>query len=150
MGASQPFSNGARPWPGKVSQHLHDSLYCFLAEPERIVDGDTIDFMVDVGFSIYPKVRVRLLSIDAPEIYGVKKESEEYQRGQEAVEYVEKWLDEHSNDAGQVAIRTYKGNERGKYGRYLVEIIDPLSDEGAERVLNEAMVDDGVAEPYEG
>lgn len=93
----------------------HDWKY--LVKLDRVVDGDTIDFDVDLGFNVRKKVRVRLKNIDTHEIYGVKKESEEYQKGKKEAEFVEEVL----KNADKLAIQSYK-NETGKFGRYLAEV----------------------------
>lgn len=64
----------------------------FRAWGERVVDGDTFDVFIDQGFRSYEYLRVRLDGIDTPEIFGVKEESEEFARGQEAKRFVEDYL----------------------------------------------------------
>ena len=60
-----------------------------------MVDGDTLDVVIDLGFYIKIKERIRLEGLDTPGIYGVPEGSEEYRRGLEAKEYVERRLDEN-------------------------------------------------------
>ena len=55
--------------------------YRYRAELDRVVDGDTLDVVIDLGFYIKIKERIRLEGIDAPEIYGVPQDSEEYPQG---------------------------------------------------------------------
>lgn len=117
----------------------------FKARPLRVVDGDTIDFMVDLGFSVYHRVRVRLNGVDAPEIYGVKRESEEYQRGKAASEFAEVWLEDNINEDGHCYITTHQ--QTGKFGRYLADVHSGID---YSRNLNEDLVDEGYAEIYEG
>jgi len=93
-------------------------LYSYEAEVLNVVDGDTYDFQVDLGFSTYKKLRIRLLEVDTAEIYGVKMESEEYKRGQKQKKFVTDKL----NSADKIVLKTYKNNETGKYGRYLAEV----------------------------
>jgi len=93
-------------------------LYSYEAELINVVDGDTYDFQVDLGFNTYKKMRVRLLEVDTAEIYGVKMESEEYKRGQRQKEFATDKL----NSADTIVLKTYKNNETGKYGRYLAEV----------------------------
>ena len=55
--------------------------YRYLSELDRVVDGDTLDVVIDLGFYIKIKERIRLEGVDTPEIYGVPQDSEEYRRG---------------------------------------------------------------------
>jgi len=61
--------------------------YRYRAELDRVVDGDTLDVVIDLGFYIKIKERIRLEGVNTPEIYGVPQDSEEYRRGMEAKEY---------------------------------------------------------------
>ena len=56
-------------------------MYQYKAEVVRIVDGDTIDVVIDLGFKITTNQRIRFARINTPETYTVKKNSEEYQKG---------------------------------------------------------------------
>jgi len=91
----------------------------------EIIDGDTLDFEVDLGFNITREMRVRLKGVDTAEIYGTQKESEEYQKGMKHKQYVAKWCDavvtSHDGDQWPFFLATYR-DETGKYGRYLAEI----------------------------
>lgn len=93
------------------------TLYEYSAELERVVDGDTYDLTVDLGFNVYKEIRIRMLGIDTAETYGVKKESDEYQRGIEQKRFVEAWFD----DAESISVKTKK-NDKGKYGRWLARV----------------------------
>jgi len=101
---------------------------------EKVVDGDTIDVMVDLGFGIYHKVRIRLFGIDTPEIYGRVTE-EEKEKGMKAKEFVEKWLE----SANELYIKTIK-DKKGKYGRYLGIVFNEK-----EEALNEILLNEGLA-----
>jgi len=93
----------------------HDWTY--IAELENIVDGDTLDFTVDLGFGTYKKIRVRLYGVDTNETYGVKKESEEYALGKAQAKFVQEWFESRDN----ITIETIK-DSKGKYGRYLARV----------------------------
>jgi micrococcal nuclease len=93
-------------------------MYEYKAKVLRVIDGDTIDFMVDMGFSVFRKIRIRLANVDTPEIYGVKKESAEYEEGMKASGITKGWLDSTNNE---VIIKTHK-DQTGKYGRYIAEV----------------------------
>lgn len=103
----------------------------YKAQITRVVDGDTLDADVDLGFHVHKRVRLRLLGVDTPEVYGVKKDSEEYNAGVSASAFVGKWLAEAPD---WLLIRTHK-DKQGKYGRWLAEVINPSTGE----MLNEAL-----------
>jgi micrococcal nuclease len=113
----------------------------YAAEVVRVVDGDTMDLLIDLGFKVSVKERVRLYGIDTPETYGVKRDSEEYAAGSLAKNYVLGWL---SNLGDRVVIRSHNGKAlgTGKYGRWIVEVF-PASGEGTS--LNEELVSSGNA-----
>lgn len=126
-----------------VSVLNEPKLWWYAARVLNVVDGDTLDLMVDLGFRNYSKIRVRLYGIDTPEVYGVKKDSEEYAKGLEASAYVQGWV---ATQEGVVYIRSHDGKAlhkaEGKYGRWIVEVFPT---EGRES-LNEALVTRGLAE----
>ena len=109
-------------------------LYYYKATCLRVVDGDTLDLSIDLGLSTFKKERVRLLNIDTSEIYGVKKDSEEYQKGMLSKVRVEELV--LGND---LTIKTSKDKKR-KYGRYLCEVY--IEDQK----LGEMLVKEGHAE----
>ena len=90
-------------------------MYTYNAVVTRIVDGDTIDVDVDLGFSVWlKKQRVRMMGIDTPE--SRTRDLEEKKYGLAAKEFLVKWT-----GAGELRIKTHK-DERGKFGRILGEI----------------------------
>jgi len=131
-----------------------EPTYVYKASVVRVVDGDTLDLFVDLGFRTWQKIRVRLYGVDTPETYGVKKESAEYEAGMAAKKFVEQWLGlviEESNEQychiilnpSPVTIRSHDGKElgQGKYGRWIVEVMR----EDDDCSLNEALLDEGHA-----
>ena len=110
-------------------------MYEYKASLDRVVDGDTIDVVVDIGFYTKIKERLRLAGIDAPEVYGAKKNSKEYLKGVEAKEYVEKRLQENNDE---MIIKTDKV---GKYRRWVALIF--LED--SKKTLNQELVEQGLA-----
>lgn len=90
-------------------------MYNYKAEMIRVVDANTIDLLVDLGFNIKVKIRVCLLDVNAPEIHGVKHDSAEYKQGIAATNYVLAWFE----DATALEVRTKK---TGKCGRWLGNI----------------------------
>lgn len=121
--------------------------YVYRAKVRRVVDGDTLDLAVDLGFKVHVHIRVRLYGINTPEKFGVKKGSPEYEAGVAASSFVEQWLNEHTVD-NDVVIRSIDGKPigQGKYGRWLVELYAESDDGTTEGILNEALVVSGHAE----
>lgn len=122
------------------------TLWNYWARLERIIDADTFDVTVDLGFGIYLRVRLRLFGIDAPEVYGVAHDSKEYAKGLEAREYVRDWVARNAtytekDRAPWFQIRSFDGNKLkgGKFGRWLALIY------AGGRVLNDDLVESGHA-----
>lgn len=116
-------------------------LWQYRADVQRIVDGDTLDLRIDLGFGIIltgDEARVRLRDVDTAEIFGTSKDSEEYAAGQRHKEFVEEWVTDGTDQEWPFFIETRKDDERGKYGRWLAVIIR-RSDEA---VLNDDLVDE--------
>ena len=87
-----------------------DKLYHYNAKVSRVVDGDTIDVVLDLGFDVSLKARVRFFGIDAPESRTRDKQEKRY--GLAAKRFVMDFI-----PVGSSAI--LKTKEKGKYGRYL-------------------------------
>jgi micrococcal nuclease len=113
-------------------------MYEYNAVIVKVVDGDTLDVLVDLGLEIFIKLRVRLYGIDTPEVYGVKHDSEEYAAGKKASDFVKK----HLPQGAKVTIRTIK-DKRGKYGRYLGKI--SFSSNGNKMDLSTLLLENGLA-----
>jgi micrococcal nuclease len=107
-----------------------------LASVARVVDGDTIDLDLDLGFSITLRQRVRLIGIDAPEVR--TRDAAEKARGQAAAAHVVRWFER----PGQVLVTTTKDD---KYGRMLAD----LYREGEPSLCTELLTL-GLAVPYRG
>ncbi len=114
-------------------------LFHYKASVDRIVDGDTIDVTLDLGFDIQLKGRIRFAGINAPE--SRTRDAVEKEAGLAAKRYVEDWTSALEN---KVIIQTTL-DDKGKYGRILGRI---LNDEG--ECLNDEMVSLGHATPYFG
>ena len=112
----------------------------FVEEVKNVVDGDTIDVVIDLGFDILFSSRVRLAGIDTPESRTTDKT--EKALGLEAKEYLKKQL----KDAKSVVIRTEKINSSEKYGR----ILGWVYVNGSSESLNNKMINDGYAWGYLG
>jgi micrococcal nuclease len=110
----------------------------------RVVDGDTIDVTIDLGFDLYKKERVRVAGVDTPEKR--TRDKEEKALGIDATN----WLKEKLNSAvagdDDLIIRTELVGGVGKYGRLLGWLY--IGDEKVS--LNEEMIGEGYAWPYDG
>ena len=106
----------------------------------NVVDGDTIDVEIDLGFDISFSSRVRLAGIDTPESRTTNKA--EKALGIEAKEYVKSKI----KDAKEVVIKTEKMDSSEKYGR----ILGWLFLDGSKVSVNEQMILDGYAWGYLG
>jgi micrococcal nuclease len=112
----------------------------YVKKVENVVDGDTIDVTIDLGFDISFSSRVRLAGIDTPE--SRTKDLKEKALGLESKEYLKKAI----KDAKSVVIKTEKINSSEKYGRILGWIYingDTIS-------INDMMINDGYAWVYLG
>jgi micrococcal nuclease len=104
----------------------------------KVIDGDTIDVIIDMGFDILYKSRVRLFGIDTPE--SRTRNLEEKKRGLIS----KKFLTDKIKSAKKLTIKTHKGSETGKFGRILGEVFaDGVN-------LNLQMCEDGYAVQYYG
>lgn len=134
-------------------------MYEYRAEVLRVVDGDTLDLRIDLGFKIDVRIRVRLYGIDTPETYGVPKGSPEYVLGKAATQFVLDWIrgwpvtPRGSKDVGgfpsALVIRTTDANSlnfgTGKYGRWIAEIYRDIAGTRDPISLNDALVAAGHA-----
>lgn len=91
-------------------------MYEYRAKVKRVVDGDTVDFEVDLGFKISVLIRTRLLGVDTPERGHADWAKASQMCANLLRDAAEKGDDD---DAVWVKIRTHK---TGKYGRWLVDI----------------------------
>jgi len=115
-------------------------MYEYSAKLKRVVDGDTLDTIIDLGFRMSTGQRIRLKGIDTPEIWRQKKDSQEYKKGMEAKAYVIKRFDQNHNEC---IIKTEK--EPGVYGRFIGTIFFGDSSES----LNDELLRKGMAEAYD-
>ena len=113
-------------------------MYEYSCTVTRVVDGDTIDVILDLGFSILHKCRVRLYGIDTPE--SRTRNKDEKVRGKLA----SKFLEDSINDGTKIILRSKLKDSKGKYGRVLGEVIvDDIN-------INELMVKRYLAVKYYG
>ena len=106
---------------------------------EKIIDGDTVDVVIDLGFNILSKQRVRIAGIDTPEKR--TRDLEEKEWGLKATAYAEEWFAAHADN---LVIRTAIDGAFGKYGRLLGYFYS------GDLCYNEMIVDAGLAWTYDG
>jgi len=114
--------------------------FTYLATVRRVVDGDTIDFDVDLGFGVGARIRTRIVGVDAPETR--RGDPAERERGRQATAFVEQFVLEFGPD---FVIKTRKADG---FGRWLAEVVgfDPAGDPVN---LTERLLTTGHAVPYE-
>lgn len=118
-------------------------MYEYYAQITRIIDGDTVEVLLDLGLDTFHKVKLRLARVDTPETYGVKKESAEYKAGKIATAFVEEWVKKTNS---QIKVITIK-DKKGKYGRYLAEVY-AVEGDNKDQNLNDVLLSEGLAKPY--
>ena len=94
------------------------TIYQYWAKVCKIIDGDTVDLEISLGFEITIKIRARLIGIAAPEIFGVKKTSNEYKEGMKSKNYLQSLIPKDN----WIEIKIYQNKQREKYGRWLAEL----------------------------
>ena len=104
---------------------------------ERIIDGDTVDVSIDLGFNLTTVQRVRLKGIDAAETR--TKDLTEKAQGLVA----KAWLEKELSREGEWVIETTKEDKYGRILGTLYLVGDPVT-------VNERMLNEGIAEPYSG
>lgn len=110
---------------------MEDKLYHYRAELVRIVDGDTVELRIDVGFHFWFRYNVRLMGIDTPEVRGETKAA-----GLAASAALREKI-----EGKELFVRTYAPD---KYGRWLATLFVDGED------INQWLIDNGFAKPYFG
>jgi|TARA_B100000242_G_scaffold203939_1_gene147893 micrococcal nuclease len=111
---------------------------------DKVVDGDTIDVTIDLGFDLYKKERVRVAGVDTPEKR--TRNLEEKALGLDATAWIKNKLEGAVDGDDDLIIRTELDGGVGKYGRLLGWLY--IGD--ATVSLNEKMIDEGYAWAYDG
>jgi len=116
-----------------------NTLYQYkVKEILKVVDGDTVDVIIDLGFDVFLEKRVRMAGVNAPE--SRTRDLEEKAKGLKT----KAWLIEKFNTDKQIIIETSLDNQYGKFGRVLGTFYigdDLLS-------VNLEMLSEGLARPY--
>ena len=118
--------------------------YIYRGKLDRVVDGDTIDAYIDVGFDIWLKKRIRFSGIDAWE--SRTRDLAEKAKGLEAKARLIELLDKVSAKPGYFRIRSFG---LGKYGRLLGEIFI-MDKDGNQISINKKLIEEGHAYVYDG
>ena len=124
-------------------------MYEYKAKLVRVVDGDTVDAMIDCGFSVFRKERIRLKGINAPE--SRTRDKEEKKRGLAAKARLKELIKEGKNE---FMVKT-SIDKKGKYGRLLGELFLILKSNNTIKKANiksynQTLVDEGHATLYDG
>ena len=109
-------------------------MYEYKCEVDRVVDGDTVDVIIDCGFSIFHKARVRMYGIDTPE--SRTRDKDEKARGLMSKDFLSNMLKK-----GDVIIKTKK-DKKGKFGRILGEL------HVGDTNINQSLIDNFLAVEY--
>ena len=130
---------------GAMTPPNRKSCYNFrVTEINKVLDGDTIDVTIDLGFDLYKKERVRIAGVDTPEKR--TRDLEEKELGIDATNWLKEKLDGAIAGDDDLVIRTELVGGVGKYGRLLGWLY--IGD--VDSSLNEQMIDEGYAWPYDG
>ena len=111
---------------------------------DKVLDGDTIDVTIDLGFDLYKKERVRVAGVDTPEKR--TRNLEEKALGIDATNWLKKELEDVLAGDDELIVRTELHGGVGKYGRLLGWLY--VGDE--ELSINEQMITQGYAHSYDG
>ena len=116
-------------------------MYEYRCKVTRVVDGDTVDVDIDLGFGVWlHKERVRIYGIDTPE--SRTRDLEEKRYGLAAKEFVKEFV--RDKGGSNIVLRTRKYDAKGKFGRILGDIIvDNVS-------MSDTMIKEHHAVPYYG
>ena len=118
--------------------------YIYRAKLDRVVDGDTVDALIDVGFDIWFKKRIRFKGIDTWE--SRTRDLEEKKLGKLATERTRQLLEDVSSKSGYFRL---KSHGVGKYGRVLGELF-VMDTDGKQWNVNETLISEGHAYVYDG
>jgi len=131
---------------GTLKPPSRKSCYNFrVVEITKVLDGDTIDVIIDLGFDLYKKERVRIAGVDTPEKRTTNNEEKEL--GIDATNWLKKELEDAIAGEEDLVIRTELEGGFGKYGRLLGWLYLGID---AEKSLNELMIENGYAWSYDG
>ena len=130
---------------GAMTPPSRKSCYNFrVVSIDKVLDGDTIDVTIDLGFDLYKNERVRIAGVDTPEKR--TRNLEEKELGIDATNWLKKELEDVLAGDDELIVRTELHGGVGKYGRLLGWLY--VGDEQVS--LNEQMITQGYAHAYDG
>ena len=130
---------------GAMTPPSRKSCYNFrVVSIDKVLDGDTIDVTIDLGFDLFKKERVRIAGVDTPEKR--TRDLEEKELGIDATNWLKKELEDVLAGDDELIVRTELHGGGGKYGRLLGWLY--VGDEQVS--LNEQMIEQGYAWEYDG
>lgn len=118
--------------------------YIYKAKLDRVVDGDTVDALIDVGFDIWFKKRIRFKGVDTWE--SRTRNLEEKALGLKAKARTKELLEKVSSKSGYFRIKSYG---LGKYGRVLADVFI-MDKDGKQWNINKTLISEGHAYVYDG
>ena len=118
--------------------------YIYKAKLDRVVDGDTVDALIDVGFDIWFKKRIRFKGVDTWE--SRTRNLEEKALGLKAKARTKELLEKVSSKSGYFRIKSYG---LGKYGRVLADVFI-MDKDGKQWNVNKTLITEGHAYIYDG
>ena len=118
--------------------------YIYRAKLDRVVDGDTVAALIDVGFAIWFKKRIRFKGVDTWE--SRTRNLEEKALGLKAKARTKELLEKVSSKSGYFRIKSYG---LGKYGRVLADVFI-MDKDGKQWNVNETLITEGHAYIYDG
>jgi micrococcal nuclease len=130
---------------GAMKPPSRKSCYNFrVTKIKKVLDGDTIDVVIDLGFDLAKTERVRIAGVDTPEKR--TRNLEEKALGLDATNWLKEKLNDTIKGEDELVVRTELVGGVGKYGRLLGWLYVGDSDIS----LNEQMIEEGYAWPYDG
>lgn len=108
-------------------------MYTYKCKIIKVIDGDTVDIEIDLGFNIRLKERIRLHGVDTPEIFGANAS----ELGKQASIFTKKWVETHTDADGYFQYTSLKYDSKDKYGRGLGTISFIYKTTGTTSILNE-------------
>ena len=115
-------------------------MFFYRAKVVNVIDGDTLDLLIDLGFNVHHSIRVRLDGVNTPE--SRTKDLREKELGLKSKAFTYDWTTRHP----MVFVQTVK-DRKEKFGRILARI---YSDENKTACLNDDLIDSGNARAYSG
>jgi micrococcal nuclease len=115
-------------------------MYEYKCKVKRVVDGDTMDVILDLGFDVHHAVRVRLAGIDTPE--SRTRDKDEKARGKLSKAFLKE-----SIKGKKIVLKTKIKDSKGKFGRVIAEVWAEF-EKGSLRNVNELMIKECYAVKY--